>query len=94
MDRLPLLQRQREYCFTIYHDGEYRESDIDVEICEAVEAPCRESEKVKFKTVPSVPEAACLLHRGPYETLRESYNRLFSWIDENGYEAADNPRES
>ncbi len=82
------------YCFTIYHDGEYREHDIDVEICEAVIEPCRESEQVKFKTVKEVTQAACLMHTGPYATLRESYNRLFSWIGENGFRVTDSPRES
>ncbi len=94
MQSVGAVCREPAYCFTIYHDGEYRESDIDVEICEAVEAPCRESEKVKFKSIPSVPEAACLRHRGPYDTLRETYNRLFTWIHENGFEVVDNPRES
>lgn len=53
------------YCFTIYHDGEYRESDIDVEICESFVAPCQESEKVTFKTISAVVDAACLYHKGP-----------------------------
>lgn len=86
--------RDPEYCFTIYHDGEYREEHIDVEICEAVTAPCRDSDTVKFKTIENVPQAACIEHRGPYETLRESYNALFSWVEENGYTVCGNPRES
>ncbi len=86
--------REPEYCFTIYHDGEYRESDIDVEICEAVVAPCEESDRVKFKKVAKVEKAACLMHKGPYSTLRESYNRLFRWIESEGYAVTDNPRES
>lgn len=86
--------REPAYCFTIYHSREYREADIDVEICEAVTAPCMESDKVKFKTIGAVPEAACLMHRGPYSTLRETYNLLFRWIDDEGYEPADNARES
>jgi DNA-binding transcriptional MerR regulator len=94
MQSVGAVCRVPEYCFTIYHDGEYRESDIDVEICEAVVAPCRESEKVQFKTIAGVAQAACIEHHGPYDTLRETYNYLFSWIEENGYKASDNPRES
>jgi len=86
--------RVPEYCFTIYHNGEYRETDIDVEICEAVEAPCAESDRIRFKTVPGVPQAACLMHRGPYSTLRDTYNALYRWIDVQGYRPADPPRES
>ena len=94
MESVGAVCREPEYCFSIYHDGEYRDSDIDVEICEAVVAPCRESEKVKFKTIPAVPQAACLQHHGPYQSLQDTYNRLFTWIHQNGYQPADNPRES
>lgn len=94
MESVGAVCREPGYCFTIYHDGEYRDSDIDVEICEAVVSPCRESDKVKFKTISAVPSAACLQHRGPYGTMRTSYNRLFTWIEENGYRVTDNPRES
>jgi DNA-binding transcriptional MerR regulator len=82
------------YCFTIYHDGEYRESDIDVEICESVVAHCKESEKVTFKTISAVADAACLYHKGSYKTIHETYNQLFQWISCQGYDVIDNPRES
>lgn len=82
------------YCFNIYHDGEYKESDIDVEICEAVTDYCTESDKVKFKLIKKVDQAACIMHKGPYATIQGSYNELFAWISENGYEVGDKPRES
>lgn len=94
MKRVGAVCRDPEYCFTIYHDGEYREHDIDVEICEAVTAPCRDSDTVTFKTIPEVRTAACIEHLGPYGTLRESYNALFTWVEENGYSVTGNPRES
>ncbi len=37
------------YCFNIYHDGEYKEKDIDVEVCEAVVDYCEDSENITFK---------------------------------------------
>lgn len=83
-----------EYCFNIYHDGEYRERDIDVEICEAVVKACEDSDKIKFKRIEKVESAACVLHKGPYRTLRHAYSFLFKWIEENGYEPKDHPRES
>ncbi len=86
--------REPAYCFTIYHDGEYREHDIDVEICEAVVASCVESDRVKFKKIDEVATAACLVHTGPYDRIGETYNRLYEWIDTNGFTPAGNPRES
>ncbi len=86
--------RVPEYCFTVFHNDEYREEDIDVEICEAVVEPKSDSDQVRFKNVPEVETAACILHRGPYRTLGESYNRLFSWIENEGYTVSGSPRES
>ena len=94
MESVGAVCRTPEYCFTIFHNDEYREEDIDVEICEAVIEPRTESETVRFRTVAAVSTAACIQHRGPYKTLGESYNRLFRWIGENGYTPVDHPRES
>jgi len=83
-----------EYCFNIYHDGEYREKDIDVEICEAVVEARKDTDGVVYKKIPAVPAAAVIMHKGPYEDLGKSYAEIFSWIEENGYTIDDNPRES
>lgn len=85
--------RVPEYCFNIYHDGEYRDKDIDVEICEAVVTPGEETSDLKFKKVERV-EAACVIHKGPYEKLREAYGALIQWLEDNNYEPADYFRES
>jgi DNA-binding transcriptional MerR regulator len=82
------------YSFIIYHDGEYRERDIDIEFCEAVDKRGVDTDRIKFKTVERVPTAACVMHKGPYSELRAAYAAVFKWIDENGYAATDNPRES
>jgi DNA-binding transcriptional MerR regulator/effector-binding domain-containing protein len=82
------------YCFIEYHDGEYKERDIDVEFFEAVHERGVDTPTIKFKEVPAVPEAACVLHKGPYSALREAYMVVFRWIEDNGYAPAGNPRES
>lgn len=83
-----------EYCFTIYYNGEYRESDIDAELCEAVTELKENQGKVKFKVLPEVELAACILHKGPYETLPESYSAIVHFIEESGYEIIGYQRES
>lgn len=84
----------QEYCFCIYHDGEYKETDIDAEICEAVVDYCEDSEKVKYKKINKVDEAVCVIHKGPYHTLREAYVFTYQWIEDNNYKIVGNPRES
>ena len=36
MERLGCVCALLEHCFNIYHDGEYKDKDIDVEMCESV----------------------------------------------------------
>lgn len=94
MQSVGAVCREPFYCFTIFHDGEYKERDIDVEICEAVVASCEDSEKIKFKPIKAVDQAACLMHKGDYASLGESYNALFLWISEEGLVLSGPPRES
>ena len=69
------------YCFNIYHDGEYKEENIDIEICESVIEAKEGSEILNFKVIPAVEEAVCVLHKGPYTSLGEAYAAAFEWIE-------------
>lgn len=82
-----------EYCFIVYLDGEYKESNINVEFCEAVNKFGNETDSIKFKKIKSVP-AVSVMHKGAYMGLPKAYAYAFKWIEENGYAVADNPRES
>jgi DNA-binding transcriptional MerR regulator len=81
------------YCFIEYHDGEYRDHDIDIEYCQQVSWRGASTERIGFKQLEPVAEAACVLHQGPYRDLRAAYAAAFRWIDEHGLQAG-NPRES
>lgn len=94
MERLGCECRVPEYCFNIYHDGEYKEADIDVEVCEAVTEFKEDSDMIKFKRIPKVEMAACVLHKGAYSNFPMAYSAVIKFIEENGYEIIDNPRES
>jgi DNA-binding transcriptional MerR regulator len=83
-----------EYCFSIYHDGEYKEKDIDTEFCEAVTSWGNDTDRIVFKQIERCPTAACVIHKGPYKTLRMAYAYLFKWIEDNGYTPAAPPREA
>lgn len=94
MERQGAVCSEPASCFTIFHDGEYKEEEIDAEICEAVLRPCEDSAMVRYKTLPAVTEALCVLHRGPYSAIRGAYAFAYRWIDENPYRPAGLPRES
>ncbi|MFS0784487.1 MerR family transcriptional regulator [Bacillus sp. 1P06AnD] len=94
MKRLGCVCAVPEYCFTIYHDGEYRDTNIDVEMCEAVTEMKEDTDILSFKVMEKVPEALCILHKGPYSTIGATYSFAFRWAEENQYEICGNPRES
>lgn len=81
------------YCFINYLDGEYREKEINIELCEAVTELKKDFGEIKFRKLESVP-AVTVMHKGPYSKFRRAYAFAFKWIEENGYRITDNPRES
>lgn len=94
MAELGCVCAKPEYCFNIYHDGEYKDIDIDVEICEAVTKLQPNAKGLSFKTIPRLNKAACLFHKGSYSKLPEAYLALTSWMESNGYKYDGMARES
>jgi DNA-binding transcriptional MerR regulator len=84
---------QPEYCFVRYLDGEYKEKDINIEFCEAVDKIMPDFDDIVFKKLDSV-TAVSVMHKGPYSGLSKAYAFIIRWIEENGYAVADSPRES
>ena len=81
-----------DYCYISYLDGEYKEKDIKIRYAQAVEKVGKETDRVKFMKSNPV-TAICIYHKGAYENLRDSYNAILKYIESNGYEIIDNPRE-
>jgi len=82
-----------EYCFIVYLDGEHKEKDISIEFCEAVDQLYPDFDDFHFKNMEAV-TAVSVMHKGAYADLGEAYAYIIKWIEENGYVASDNPRES
>jgi DNA-binding transcriptional MerR regulator len=77
----------------IYHDEEFREQEVDVEIAVPVSDAVPEGQRVKPRRLPAVDEMACLIHQGSYDTIGGTYGQLMGWIEANGYRIAGRPRE-
>ncbi len=82
-----------EYCFISYLDGEYKETNFNVEFCEAIDQIKEDFDDIKFKKIESI-TAVSVMHKGPYSTLSQVYAYTFKWIEENGYRVSDSPREN
>jgi DNA-binding transcriptional MerR regulator len=71
--------------FAIYHDAEYREKEIDVEVAVPLKFPIPGTELIHVRELPGIPQAACVVHTGHYSTLYQAYNALLGWIQANAY---------
>jgi effector-binding domain-containing protein len=76
----------------ICHDQEFKEKDVDVEICVPIKKAVSGSDKVKVYELPAV-EAACIILKGPYEGLTPAYGALMAWIETSGYQPSGPSRE-
>ena len=83
---------------TIYHDTEFKEANLDIEIVLPVDnsapqtVPLDEARQVTARELPPI-QAACVIHTGDYDSLLDSYGVIADWIENNQYEIAGQIRE-
>lgn len=79
------------HTFSIYHDTEYRETDVDIELCAIV----KKTEKVKapfhFRMTEAVPYMACTMVYGDFSNIRNAYAAFAQWLQENSAYQMSNP---
>ena len=73
------------YCSVIFHDGEYKESEVDVEAQKTVKGQYTDTEHVTFKTVSPVTFASAT-YKGSYSQINEANAAVAEWVRDNGYE--------
>lgn len=79
-------------CISIYHDDDYKESDVDVETCQPIKGNLPIQGRVKVFTLPAI-TAVCTIHHGTFSTVSQAYNALIKWIEANGYRLVGKARE-
>ena len=72
------------YCTVTFHDGEYKETDVDVEAQKTVRGTYPDTEHVVFKTVPPVTFAS-VTFQGPYDKIQAANAAVAAWVRDNGY---------
>lgn len=75
------------YCCAVFHDGEHRERDVDVEVQKTVKGEYPDTEHVKFRTLPPVNVASAIC-KGPYDGMGEANFAVAEWVRDNGYQFA------
>jgi len=69
----------------VYHDAEYRENDIDVEVMVPLKDAIPGTDEIRILELQGIKNAACIVHTGSYATIYQAYNALLRWIEANGY---------
>ena len=77
----------------IYHDGEFKERDWDIEVCMPITRAMTPTERVQVYDLPGYEKMACVVHHGPFATIGEAYDAIAKWIDQNGYQIVGPGRE-
>lgn len=76
--------------FTIFHDPDYREQDVDVEIC----IPVKHSvARLATHVLPRCEASVSVTYRGPYEQTPLAYSQLMEWMSRSGMQLSGPLRE-
>jgi DNA-binding transcriptional MerR regulator/effector-binding domain-containing protein len=67
--------------FTVFHDPDYRDADVDVEVCIPVKQGI---DRIATHVVPAAAAMSCITYRGPYEQTPLLYSQLLQWLDRSG----------
>ena len=78
--------------FLLFHDMEYRDRDMDVEVCVPIEAAALGV--CSGRLVPGVARAACARFAGSYAQAPRLYGRMLGWLDAEGARICGPVRES
>lgn len=86
-ETLPLNLKAGEPCYTlaIFHDKEYKENDVDVEVQKSVMGNYNDTNNVKFKTIAPILMASAT-YKGSYEQITEVNEAVANWVRDHGYE--------
>ncbi len=69
---------------TLYHTSEYRENDVEIEVCigldQEMSRPALVDEDVTFRVLPERPLVAALMYEGPFSGLTPAIFELIRWV--------------
>lgn len=72
-----------EDTFSIYHDEDYREKNVDVELCAKVNKSGQDIGGFKFYYTNPVPIMACTMVYGDFSNISIAYNVFAKWLQKN-----------
>ena len=76
----------------LWHDSEYKETDVDGEAGVYLQKPVEPAGRVNVYELPAC-TVASIIHAGAFQTLNSSYRALAAWMGANSYNPAGPARE-
>ncbi|WP_347135255.1 MerR family transcriptional regulator [[Clostridium] symbiosum] len=70
--------------FSIYHDTEYKEKNVDVELCAAVRTAGENTEGFTYRITEPVPYMASTMVYGAFSNIAGAYLSFAGWLQEDG----------
>lgn len=78
--------------FAIYHDLEYKESNVDIECVFPIVGEAKEYDKFKVANLKGG-KFASTIHTGDFENISDAYKAVYGWVEVNGYKVTGPSRE-
>jgi len=70
-------------CFSIYHDFDYKEKEVDIEACIILKEPLIKIDtNLTVRQTKAVEKAACFMVYGPYKNISIAYNEFGYWLEQ------------
>lgn len=83
----PLVPTDPCFAAAEFLDEEYKEENVEIIAWMTVKGEYRDTEHVKFKTLPAVKVASCVI-KGGYVQMNDAIATIVSWINANGYKVS------
>ena len=88
-----LIQEVSRPWLGIYHDTEFQEPGLQLELAAPLAEEIPGTERVRVHELPGVETMACLLFEGPYGRLPQAHKGLMIWLESSRYEVDGPSRE-
>jgi len=82
MEREQLRLPQNTLNFAIYHDVEYKEAGVDVEVCAVLPEQGAYKKSEMFRVTEEVETMACFMVYGPFENIGPAFVSFAHWLTE------------
>ncbi len=74
--------RVSDITFSIYHDTDYKEKNVDVELCVPVDKMGESMDGFVYRNTEPVPIMACTMVYGEFENIAVAYLTFANWLQE------------